>query len=50
MPFGLCNEIATFMHLMKDVLYPFLDSFVIVYVDDILVYISTWKENISLLM
>jgi hypothetical protein len=35
---------------MNDVLHPYLDSFVIVYLDDILVYISTWEEHISHLM
>jgi hypothetical protein len=38
------------MSWMKDVLHPFLDSFVIVYLDDILVYISTLGEHISHLM
>jgi hypothetical protein len=35
---------------MKDVFNPYLDSFVIVYFDDILIYISTQEENISHLM
>jgi hypothetical protein len=47
MPFGLCNALATFMCLMNDVLHPYLDSFVIVYLDDILVYKTTWEEHIS---
>eukprot|EP00253_Pinus_taeda_P027358 PITA_27358 len=36
-----------FMRLMNDVLRPFIDSFVIVYLDDILVYNVTWEEHIS---
>jgi hypothetical protein len=46
MPFGLCNTLATFTILMNDVLCPYLDSFVIVYLDDILVYSGTWEEHI----
>jgi hypothetical protein len=40
-PFGLCNALATFMRLMNDVLCPYLDSFVIVYLDGMLVYNDT---------
>jgi hypothetical protein len=50
MPFGFCNAPTTFMRLMNDVLRPYLDSFVIVYLDGILVYRSTWEDNISHLM
>ena len=47
MPFGLCNALATFMRLMNNVLYHFIDSFVVVYLDDILVYSATWGGHIS---
>jgi hypothetical protein len=50
MPFGLCNASTTFMYLMNDALHPYLNSFVIMYLDDMLVYISTWKNHISHLM
>jgi hypothetical protein len=47
MPFGLCNTPSTFMILMNDVLFTYLDSYVIIYLDDILVYSTTSKECIS---
>jgi len=47
MPFDLCNAPTTFMRLMNDILRNFIDSFVIVYLDDILVYSAIWEEHIS---
>jgi hypothetical protein len=35
------------MRLMNDVLCPFIDSFVIVYLDDILIFSNTWQEHLS---
>jgi hypothetical protein len=47
MPFGLTNETTTFIRFMDDVLRPFTNSFVVVYLDDILSFNRTWEEHMK---
>nr|GEV82131.1 hypothetical protein [Tanacetum cinerariifolium] len=47
MPFGLTNVPAVFMDLMNKVYRPYLDKFVIVFIDDILIYSKTRGEHVE---
>ncbi|WKA10760.1 hypothetical protein VitviT2T_028317 [Vitis vinifera] len=45
MPFGLTNVPTTFCNLMNDVLFDYLDAFVVVYLDDIVVNSQTLTKH-----
>jgi hypothetical protein len=45
-PFGLFNDPKTLMHVMNDVFRTFLYEFVIVYLDDIIIFSGTWDEHV----
>ena len=45
MPFGLTNALAAFIDLMNRVFRPYVDKFVVVFIDDILVYSMDAHEH-----
>ena len=47
MPFGQTNAPATFCNLMNNVLFDYLDDFVVVYLDDIVIYSRTLEEHVN---
>ena len=44
MPFGLTNAPATFQNIINSVFKEYLDEFIVIYLDDILVYLNILEE------
>jgi hypothetical protein len=47
MPFGLTNSPTNLMRMMENLLRSFTNYFVVVYLDDILVYNNTWEKHLQ---
>lgn len=47
MPFKITNALTKFCTLMNKVLRPFLDCFVVIYLDNIVVYIKLLKQHVE---
>ncbi|XP_058784367.1 uncharacterized protein LOC131659151 [Vicia villosa] len=47
MPFGVTNALAIFMDYMNRVFQPYLDQFVVIFIDDILIYSQTIEEHME---
>ena len=45
MPFGLCNAPGTFQHFVNDQFREYLDKFLVIYLDDLLIYSDTLEEH-----
>jgi len=45
MPFGLKNSHVNFMRIMDDIVWSFINSFMVSYLDDILIFNKSWEEH-----
>lgn len=45
-PFGLITALASFMTLMVDILWPFINYFMVAYLDNILIFSKIWEKHL----
>lgn len=45
MSFGLTNVSVTFCNMINDMVYKYLDAFIVVYLDDVVTYSKTLQED-----
>lgn len=53
LPFRLTNSLTTFMSSMNEIFHPYLDKFVLIFIDDILIYsknAAEHKENLKIVL
>lgn len=46
-PFGLCNTLATFQHFVNDIFADPVEVYLVVYLDDILIYSKNFDEHVK---
>jgi hypothetical protein len=49
MPFGLTNALAIFQHMMNDIFPEYLDHFIVIYLNDIMIYTQRMQKNTSIM-
>jgi len=47
MPYGVTGRAATYQGIMNSIMAPFLRKFVVVFIDDVLIYSATWQEHLQ---
>ncbi|XP_050915388.1 uncharacterized protein LOC127130419 [Lathyrus oleraceus] len=50
MPFGVSNVLCVFMEYVNRIFHPYLDQFVVVFVDDILIYSKSDEEHVNVVL
>jgi hypothetical protein len=46
MPFGFIHALTTFMRMVHEIFKYYIGDVIVVYLDDILIFLNTWKEHL----